>query len=147
MRILAIISLCVALLAPGVSYGAKAYCIAKIINGQPVWVDAGLEYRAFALRCKKGHWGIYAISGTGAQLIAIDTHPDVYGICTFANVDEVMDATLRVNLNQFILDKGIHETWQIPVDWTARQVFEKLVSYFNLQCDVFMNYVTGPEDD
>jgi hypothetical protein len=140
-----IFALCFVVATP--TYAAKAYCIAKIVNGQPAWVESELDFRAYAMRCRKGNWGIYAVSGTGAQLVAIDAHPDVYGICTFNNIDEVMDSTLRANLNQFILDKGIHDTWQIPEDWTARQVFRKIVEYFNLRCDRFPNYVIGPEDD
>ncbi|MHC4560882.1 MAG: hypothetical protein ACYS80_26675 [Planctomycetota bacterium] len=148
MRTLITISLLlVALFVPGVSHAAKAYTIAKIVDGSPIWVEQGLEYRAYALRCRKGNWGLYAVSGTGAQLQAIDALADVYGISTFGNVDEVMDATLRTNLNQFIIDKDIHPTWQIPADWTARQVFRKMVEYFDLQCDRFPNYIIGPEDD
>lgn len=146
IRTLILTSLCVLLFVPS-THAAKAYCIAKIVNGIPAWEAAGIEFRAYALRCRKGNWGIYAVSGSGAQLIAIDAHADVYGISTFGNVDNVMNATLRTNLNQFIIDKNIHPTWQIPDTWTARRVFRKIVSYFNLDCDVFLNYVTGPEDD
>lgn len=121
----------------------KAFAIIRMTDGTP---DIGLPYHGHVFCDRVGQWGAYLISGTGAQLQAINGLSHVYGIVDvteggnvrWAELDGVCAAAVRNRLNTWLTSRGYPT---IPAHWTYRQIvmaiYKRLNAHFDLaQFDV-----------
>jgi hypothetical protein len=124
----------------------RGYAIIAMAGGAPDLGD--LTYYGYSLAAHIGQtWGLYVISGTGAQLAAIDALPQVYGICAVSasgaihlasGLDDVIAAGARTRINTWLSARGYPS---VPADWTYRQVitaiYQRVNSDFRVEaCDV-----------
>ena len=83
-----------------------------------------------------GAWGAYMVSGTGAQLTAINALPQVVGIVAvtesgsvrWAELDGVIAAGVRTKLNNWLTARGYPN---ILSGWTYRRVIREVFQRLN----------------
>ena len=87
----------------------KAFAIIKMNGGSPE--IGGLPCRGYVLCAHSGqNWGGYIVSGTPAQLQAINALPDTYAICAvtetgvtkWPELDNVISEAVRARLNTWL---------------------------------------------
>ncbi len=98
---------------------AKAYAVVRMSGGLPELDAATTPYYGYCLGAHAGGWGLYVISGTAAQLTAINALAHVYGIASLAALDNALSDAVRNRLNTWLADRGYPT---IPAGWTGRQV-------------------------
>jgi hypothetical protein len=60
----------------------KFFCLTRVVGGTPDIGQIGTDYTGHVQVDSVGSWGAYLISGSGAQLTAINALPQVIGICS-----------------------------------------------------------------
>ena len=68
----------------------KAFAIIRMNGGLPDIDTAEYPYRGHVLCDQVGQWGAYLVSGTPAQLSAINGLAHVYGICAVTEDGDVL---------------------------------------------------------
>ena len=119
----------------------KAFAIIRMSGGQPEIDLETQPYHGYVLCDQLGQWGTYLISGTGAQLQAINALSHVYGICAvtensdvrWAELDDIPVAAIRNRLNTWLTNR---DQPTIPADWTARRIVKAIYRRFNSHFDL-----------
>ena len=108
----------------------RAYALIRMTGGAPTLGD--LTLRGCCLGASRQDWGMYMIAGTVAQLQAVNALPlsDFVGICTVAEVGEVVAPTVRANINAWA-DAEFPSLPTLPVGWTNEQVIRELYKRAN----------------
>lgn len=108
----------------------RAYALIRMEGGQPALGDSTL--RGYCLGASRRDWGMYMIAGTGAQLQHVNDLPlsDFVGICTIANIGEVVTPAVRTNLNTWA-DAKFPSLPTLPAGWTNDQVVRELYQRAN----------------
>jgi len=102
-------------------------------------VAAALPHKGFVLAAHIGQqWGCYLLSGTSAELTAINALPHVYAICNITDLDNVIASTVRTRLNTWLSARGQPA---IPASWTYRQVIETVYKRINSRMDLDRLYI------
>lgn len=111
-----------------------------MLNGQPNVDFAATPVKGYCLGAHLGAWGCYLLSGTGAQLVALNALPNVYGICAvteagvrWAELDGVIAPAVRTRLNTWLTARGYPN---IPVSWTYKQVVVAVYKRLNDRFDL-----------
>jgi len=135
-----IISIIIAgfLLLPTSAHALKAFAFIRMEGGSPQIDQTVTPYYGFAFVGRIGVWGAYIISGTRAQLLALNALPEVVGVCFVSNGDterwpelnDTINPAARTKINTFLINRGFD--FQIPVEWTNKQVLLKTFRYFNV---------------
>lgn len=119
----------------------KAFAIIRMQGGQPEINPEETPYHGYVLCDQLGQWGAYLISGTPAQLRAIDKLSHVYGICAvtesgdvrWRELDDAMTDKIRNRLNTWLENRG-QQT--IPEGWSNRRVVRAIFRRFNAHFDL-----------
>jgi len=120
----------------------RAYALTNMVNGNPDF--GGLPFYGFVLLAHLSNYsfGIYEVSGTAAQLTAINNLTNVYRICTIAELDDVITSARRTRINSWLTARGYPN---IPAGWSYRQVLDaiciRLLPHFIRE----MNDIADPE--
>lgn len=85
-------------------------------------------------------WGAYMVSGTGAQLMAINALPKVIGIVAvtedggvrWAELDGVIATGVRTKINTWLSNRDYPN---IPVGWTYRRIVREVFQRLNNKFD------------
>lgn len=101
----------------------RAYAVISMANGRPDL--GGLPCYGYTLLAHLPNYshGVYLVSGTAAQLTAINALAQVYRICTLAELDDVITAARRTRINEWLTARGYPN---IPAGWTYRQVLDAI---------------------
>jgi hypothetical protein len=97
---------------------ASMYAIMKIQGGSPVWPEEATWHGA-VLYAQKGNYGLYKISGSAAQLLALANDAKVWPIGNAKQLDSVITDAARTKLNAALVDLGYPT---IPSGWSLQQV-------------------------
>lgn len=118
-----------------------AYTIIEISGGAPNVNFLNTPINGYVLAAGPfGNYGLYLVSGTGAQLTALNALSNVWGLVAmddsgdvrWSQLDNVIAAGVRTKLNQFASARG----WpNVPAGWTYRQVLTWLVNKFKRDND------------
>ncbi len=119
----------------------KAFAIIKMTGGHPAIDATATPYTGFTFCDSIGQWGGYIVSGTGAQLRAIDDLTDVYGICVvtqdgdkhWPELNNVMATAIRNRLNTWLTARGFSN---IPTNWTNKQVILAIFRRLNVDFNI-----------
>ena len=93
-----------------------------------------LPLNAFTLLAHTANhvWGVYLLGGPVAQISAINALPTVIGVCTWAQLDNVMRAEALTKVNTWATNHGYPTA---PVTWTNRRVLRELAERLNPNYD------------
>lgn len=123
----------------------KAIAIIPIVGGAPDVDLNNTPIHGIVLGGRIGSYGIYVLSGTGAQLQAVDALPGVVGIAAFtddpndpvkwAALDGPIPAGVRNKIDTWVANN--HPAWgTIPAGWKLRDLVKfigkKLNTHFDL---------------
>lgn len=119
----------------------KAFAIIRMSGGQPEIDPVATPYHGYVLCDQVAGWGAYLVSGTPAQLSAIDQLAHVYGICAvtesgdvkWAELDGVCSEAVRTRLNTWLANRGYPT---IPAGWTYRQIVRAVYQRVNTHFDL-----------
>ena len=120
----------------------KAFMIAKHGPEIPATdADGKRMYHGFVRLARVGDWAVYLVSGTGAQLLAIDALPNVIGICAvtesgtvkWAELDANMALAVRTKLSAWLTARGYPT---IPTGWTNRKVLVEVAKRMDAKFDL-----------
>jgi len=149
-----IISIIIAgfLLLPTSAHALKAFAFIRMAGGSPQIDQTTTPYYGFAYVGRIGVWGAYIISGTQAQLLALNALPEVVGVCFVSQADterwpelnDTINPAVRTKINTFLINRGFEFT--IPVEWTNRQVLLKTFKYFNYNYTLNGTDICEPEE-
>lgn len=115
----------------------KAFAIISITGGNPDIERMVTPVSGWALVFQiNANWGVYLVSGTGAQLTALNATTPVTGICNvtegattrWVELDDVVAAGVRTKLNTRLTALG---KATIPAGRTNRQILQAVHGYFN----------------
>lgn len=117
----------------------KAFVITRMVSGQPDIDFEQFPIHGYVLAADLvGNWGAYLFSGTGAQLSALDTAPNVYGIVAvtesgdvkWPELEGVISSGARTKINNWV---SSHYPAQpsIPAGWTYRRVIREIFTRMN----------------
>lgn len=131
----------------------KAFALIHMVGGAPDIDASETPYFGYVLcdRILSTQWGAYLISGTNAQLLAIDALPSVVGIVAvtqsgdvyWAELNDTIAGAARTKINNWLIARGQPT---IPAGWTNRQVVQAIYQRANAHWDMNSFYVRGPED-
>lgn len=120
---------------------AKLFCLISMQGSDPQLSREDTPYTGHVHIGNLNHqFGAYMMSGTGAQLVAINALPGVVGIVAvtessgvrWAELDGVIAAGVRTKLNTWLSAKGYPN---IPAGWIYKQtvmaVFRRLNDKFD----------------
>lgn len=103
-----------------------AFAICKCDSGSPVPDEQATPFHGYACTGRAGNYGAFLVSGSLAQLQAINALPEVYGICLlttggvrWGELDNTITPALRTRINIWLAARGYAT---IPAGWTNRQV-------------------------
>lgn len=119
----------------------KLFAIVPIVNGTPDIDRAVTPYVGYVLCDRVGAHGAYLISGTGAQLIAINALASVIGLVVvtqagnvrWTELNGVISLAVRTKLNTFLTNQGYPT---IPAGRTYRQVINAVFQRVNARFDL-----------
>ncbi len=132
----------------------KLFCLVNCTGGVfPINEKSTPYYGYVAIEnlIKIGNWKPYIISGTAAQLAAINALPAVVGLVAvteaegiqWPEMEQVVAAAVRTKINIWLTNNG-HPT--IPATWTNRQMVQAIMKRLNDKFD-FGNFgVARPQD-
>ncbi len=114
---------------------AKAFAICRMVGGVPDFSNLPCKGNVLCAKTPDRAWGIYIISGTLAQINAINALPQVTGLCAisapdfdhWAELDGTINPTVRTQLNTWLTKYSLPN---IPVNWIYRQVFTRLLQLY-----------------
>lgn len=107
----------------------KAYAIIEMQSGLPAVDFTVTPISGFCLGAHvsplppgegRGEgYGLYLVAGSGSQLTALAALPNVWRICTTAELDATISSARRTSMNSWLTAQG----WpNIPAGWTYGQV-------------------------
>lgn len=136
-----LISCLVCLVCVGSAFGAQLFAVVSVSSGAPEIDAQTTPYRGYVHCGGNANWGAYLISGTGAQLVAINALPNVYGICAvtksgnviWAELDNTIPAGVRTRLNTWLTARGFAT---IPAGWTNRQVVRAIFQRLRVDFEI-----------
>ena len=117
----------------------RAFALIRMTDGVPDLDPEATPYHGFVLcdRIPGTNWGAYLISGTGAQLLALDALPQCLGILAFTRSDErhwgpdmdnILPSAVRNKINSWLTPNGQPA---IPIGWTYRRFIQALFRRLN----------------
>jgi hypothetical protein len=109
---------------------ARAFAIIRMSGGEPD-ID-GLPVRGYCLAAQAGDQGMYLVTGTAAQLTAVDGLPQVYGLCAIGDLDNVISAAKRTRINSWLTARSLPT---IPAGWSYKQVIIAIYKRANAAYD------------
>jgi hypothetical protein len=120
--------------------------LVKMSGGSPQIDTAVTPYVGHILVGHAGGWGGYLISGSAAQLTALNALPEVVGICVmtesggvkWVELDNVITPAMRTKLNTYLTSKGLST---VPVNWTNRQIVLAVFRRMNPEFDLDKEWV------
>ena len=101
----------------------RAYMIAEMSGGEPNFGE--LPYKGYVLAAMSGGFGLYLVAATLDQLQAIDALGATVGICTIANMDEIITGAVRAAIDAWA-EVNFPSLPSIPPMWSNRQVIQAL---------------------
>lgn len=110
----------------------RMLALIRQVGGSPELDPRATPYAGYCLGGQAAGWGIYVISGTGSQLVAINALPQVVGLVAVTDsggvrwpeLDGVIASAVRTKVNTWLTARG----WPtIPVGWTYRQVVKAIL--------------------
>jgi len=116
---------------------AKAFLVSTISNGIPNFSDLPHTGNVLCAKTPGGGYGIYVVTGTGAQLVAINALPHVIGLCSvtegggdgrWPELEDVILPAVRTKLNTWLTARGYPN---IPAGWTYRHVIREICQRLN----------------
>lgn len=124
----------------------KMFCVIKKSTSDPDLDRTVTPYTGHVYIGEIAGWGGYIVSGTKAQLQAINALPNVYGLAYvteaegahWTELDAAITPAIRTRLNTWLTARS---QTTIPAAWTNKQVimaiFKRMRVDFDLdQCDV-----------
>lgn len=121
----------------------KAFAIIRMSGGSPDFDQREYPIHGYVLafHLPDSSWGGYLLSGTGAQLNAVNNLPQVVGIVSvtqsgdvrWAELEGVCPAALRTKLNTLLSNHGYPN---IPSGWTYKQVIREIFKRVNKHFDL-----------
>jgi hypothetical protein len=117
----------------------KFFCLTRVAGGVPDIGQLGTDYTGHVQVDSVGSWGAYLISGSGAQLTAINALPQVIGICQvtengvrWGELDSVVSTTVMNKLNAW--KTANRPTWPaVTAGMTYRTIINFLFNKFNVK--------------
>jgi hypothetical protein len=109
---------------------ARAFAIIRMSGGEPD-ID-GLPVRGYCLAAQYEGQGMYLVTGTAAQLAAVDALPQVYGLCALQDIDNVISAAKRTRINSWLTARSLPT---IPAGWSYKQVIIAIYKRANAAYD------------
>lgn len=116
---------------------SKLFCLVQMNGSDPQLSREDTPYAGHVHIGNLNHqFGAYMVSGTGAQLVAINALPQVVGIVAvtesggvrWAELDGVIAAGVRTKLNAWLSSRGYPN---IPAGWTYKQVIREVFRRLN----------------
>lgn len=119
----------------------KAFAIIRMTNGAPDIENLPIHGFVLAFHLPNYSWGGYLISGTSAQLNALNSLSQVFGIVAvtqsgdvkWAELEGVCPVAVRNRLNTWLGNNGYPN---IPSGWTykriIREIFQRTNEHFDL---------------
>lgn len=107
---------------------ARAYCLMKMSSGTPSVDFTETPIRGYVLCDQFKSWGAYMVSGTAAQLTALNSASNVIGICAVTALNNTIAAGVRSALNAKLDEWGYPN---IPAGWSYRQVLAAVYKRLN----------------
>jgi len=118
----------------------RGYAIIQMASGLPDVDFTTTPISGYCLGAQQGQWGLYLVAGTAAQLTALVALPTVYRVCTLAEMDDVITATRRAKMNEWLTAQG----WpNIPVGWTYGMCVRYAFARANPDWDEARHYLVG----
>lgn len=115
--------------------------LVSLTDTSPNIDSVATPYTGYVLCGQVAGWGAYLISGTGAQLLAIDALPGVVGLVAvtesgdkkWPELDGEIASAVRTKINNWLSNRG----WPtIPLGWTykrvVREIFTRISDRFDL---------------
>ena len=97
----------------------RAFAIIEMRGEKPDIDREVTPFGGYCIGAHQGIYGLYFVSGTAAQLTAVAALPNVWRICTLAEMDDVITTARRNKMNEWLTAQG----WPtIPAGWTYGQV-------------------------
>jgi hypothetical protein len=116
----------------------RAYATIEMTNGQPNVDFTATSIAGYCLGAVQGQWGLYLVAGTEAQLTALQALPNVYRVCTTAELDTVIAVARRTKMNEWLTAQG----WpNIPAGWTYGQCVRYAYKRANPEWDEARHYL------
>ncbi len=115
----------------------KAFAIIRMSNGLPDIGKLSVKGAALCAQTPNGQWGIYILTGTAAELQAINALPQVYTLCTvtappsqprWPELEDVIPLARRTRINEWLSARGYPT---IPAGWTYRQAITAICQPLN----------------
>lgn len=125
----------------------KALALVKMMGGSPDvdWNLYPVHGYVLGAIIPNSNWGAYIVSGTGAQLTALDTSPDVVGIAAIdekgtglrwsQQIDNTIPAGVRNRINTWI-SNNYPNAPTVPAGATYRQVVLGIFKRANVHFDI-----------
>jgi hypothetical protein len=128
-----------------------AFGLIRMSGGQPDVDFTATSLYGYNLIGSLGGWGAYLVSGTAAQLTALNALSQVVGICVITNSGDVrwaeldgnIAAAIRMKLNTWLSNRGYPT---IPAGWTYRRVVREVFQRINAGFEIEAFDVDGPAD-
>jgi hypothetical protein len=124
-----------------------------MVGGQPDIDTSVTPYSGYVLsgEIASTGWGAYLISGTGAQLLAIDALAQVVGIVAvtqsgdvrWGELDDALSSVVRTKINNWLSARGLQT---IPDGWTNGRVVREIFQRANSRWELSAFDIRGPED-
>jgi hypothetical protein len=113
----------------------KAFMVVKMSGGVPDFSNLTYSGRVLCAKTPDQAWGIYIVTGTPAQITAINALSQVYALCTVKDDDIfswsemtiVLSTTVRNQLNTWLAG---YNDQLIPATWTYGQVCTYLYRWY-----------------
>jgi hypothetical protein len=119
----------------------KAFAIIRMSGGSPDIEELPIHGYVLAFHTPNYNWGGYLLSGTGPQLNALNSLPQVFGIVAvtedgdvrWAELEGACPAAVRDRLNTWLTNRGYPN---IPSGWTYRRVIREIFQRVNEHFDL-----------
>lgn len=131
------------------AFGMHAFGLIQTDGGGIPKIDTALyPYHGHIFIGQIAGWGAYLISGTSAQLSAINALPQAIGLATLTTtaegvkwkeLDSTVSLAVRTKLNTWLTARGYP---MIPEGWTNRQVVLAVCKKLNPVFDIEKEWVT-----
>ena len=129
-----------------------AYAVIEMAEGKPAVDFAATPVSGYVLAAGPvGGFGLYLVSGTTAQLAALNALTNVWGLVAmgtsggvhWGQLDTTISTAIRTKLNTWLTAGGYPA---IPTGWTYRQVLAALVQHMKRANDDWDLNITWVKD-
>ena len=119
----------------------KIFSLVRMSSGQPDFDPTVTPVHGWVHCDSIGNWGAYLVSGTAAQLTALNALPQVVGLVAvteagdvrWAELDNNLPAAIRTRLNTWLTARGYPT---IPTGWSNRRGVREIFQRFNARFDL-----------